>query len=98
DEALHLRIPAARLVAEVDAGLQQFFHGDDGHASPFLIGLGYGAPAVSRRRPARAPATVRLDPSAGSRVGNRFMVATRGRRGRPGAPREAAIRARAARR
>ena len=29
DEALHLRIPAAGLVAEVDSGLQQVLHGDD---------------------------------------------------------------------
>ena len=29
DEAAHLGIPAARLVAEVDAGLQQLSHRDD---------------------------------------------------------------------
>ena len=29
DEAAHLRVPAARLVAEVHAGLQQLSHGDD---------------------------------------------------------------------
>ena len=28
DVRLHLRIPARGLVAEVNAGLQQFFHGD----------------------------------------------------------------------
>ena len=31
DEALHLRVPAARLVAEVDAGLQEVLHGHDRH-------------------------------------------------------------------
>ena len=29
DESAHLRVPAARLVAEVDAGLQQLPHRDD---------------------------------------------------------------------
>ena len=29
DEALHLRVPAAGLVAEVDSGLQELTHGDD---------------------------------------------------------------------
>ena len=28
DEAAHLRVPAPRLVAEVDSGLQQLAHGD----------------------------------------------------------------------
>ena len=32
DERAHLGIPAARLVAEVDAGLEQLPHGDGGHA------------------------------------------------------------------
>ena len=31
DEALHLRVPAAGLVPEVDAALEQLAHGDDGH-------------------------------------------------------------------
>ena len=31
DEAAHLWVPAACLVAEVDSGLQQLAHGDDGH-------------------------------------------------------------------
>ena len=36
DEALHLRVPAAGLVAEVDSGLQQLLHGDDCHGiGPF---------------------------------------------------------------
>src|SRR5688572_14611960 len=40
DEALHLRVPAAGLVAEVDAGLQQLSHRDDGQGR-FLSGFGY---------------------------------------------------------
>ena len=31
DEPLHLRIPAARLMAEVNSGLQEVLHRDDGH-------------------------------------------------------------------
>ena len=31
DESLHLRVPAAGLVPEVDACLEQLLHGDDGH-------------------------------------------------------------------
>ena len=31
DEPFHLRVPTARLVAEMDAGLQQLLHGDDSH-------------------------------------------------------------------
>jgi hypothetical protein len=32
DEALHLRVPSTGLVPEVDARLEHFLHGDDGHA------------------------------------------------------------------
>ncbi len=48
DEAAHLRVPAPRLVAEVDSGLQQVAHGDcarrsrlsrNCHESSFQIGL-----------------------------------------------------------
>ena len=36
DESLHLRVPAAGLVSEVDTGLEQLAHGDDCHrGSPF---------------------------------------------------------------
>ena len=34
DEPLHLRIPAARLVAEMDSGLQELSHGDNCHGIP----------------------------------------------------------------
>src|SRR5436189_1636185 len=38
DEPLHLRVPAARLVAEVDSGFQKLSHADDCHGlSPFLL-------------------------------------------------------------
>ncbi len=36
DESAHLGVPTARLVAEVDAGLQQLFHGDDSHSASFF--------------------------------------------------------------
>src|SRR5947208_118480 len=40
DEAAHFGIPASRLVAEVDPGLQELAHRDDGHRDevPFLVG------------------------------------------------------------
>ena len=44
DEALHLRVPAARLVAEVHSGLQQLLHGDDCHGLVLSV-VGIGAPA-----------------------------------------------------
>ena len=34
DEPLHLRVPAARLVAEMDSGLQELSHGDNCHGIP----------------------------------------------------------------
>ena len=53
DEALHLRVPAARLVAEVHAGLQQLLHGDDCHGCPFgwLGAAPAGADGTGLRRP-----------------------------------------------
>ena len=41
DEPLHLRVPAARLVAEVDAGLQEVLHGHDRHEMCSLRLIGY---------------------------------------------------------
>ena len=38
DEALHLRVPSSRLVAEVDSGFQQLPHGNDGHSGIPPIG------------------------------------------------------------
>jgi hypothetical protein len=60
DEAAHLRVPAPRLVAEVDSGLQQLAHGDsasgDCHGKKLLpIRLSYraggsrGAPPANER-------------------------------------------------
>ena len=50
----HLRIPAPGLVTEMDSGLQQLAHGDDGHGDPFLVaGRTAGRPAWNRQpRPA----------------------------------------------
>ena len=55
DEPLHLRVPAARLVAEVDAGLQEVLHGHDRHemCSLRLIGLLPAVPGeTGHERPA----------------------------------------------
>ena len=57
DEALHLRVPAASLVAEVDSGLQQILHGHNGHGSP-LLGLITGGRRRlrgDRRKPGHRP-------------------------------------------
>ena len=44
---LHLRVPAARLVAEMDAGLQELSHADDGMGAFLSLGLWI----VRRREP-----------------------------------------------
>src|SRR6185436_17355355 len=56
DEAAHLRVPAARLMAEVDSGFQQLLEADLGHGDFSLCGLcrspghrGWRGPGVSRR-------------------------------------------------
>ena len=60
DVALHLRVPAAGLVAEMDPGLQQLSHGDDGHVLILSLGLrrfcrrdsgGTGLPSGRHRHP-----------------------------------------------
>ena len=43
DVALHLRVPSARLVAEVDSGLQKLSHGNDGHRDVPPVGCSPGA-------------------------------------------------------
>ena len=68
DEALHLRVPAPGLVSEVDAGLQQLLHGDDGcrclsHGLPFWSRR-HGRAA--RRGPCRTASSV-VPPPAGAR-------------------------------
>src|SRR5262249_34999091 len=78
DEPLHLRIPAAGLVAEVDSGLQELTHGDDGHSavlSGWLVVLMPAGPRWNRRaaRPVTpAPPPVR---PPGRRTKNRCIVA-----------------------
>ena len=37
DETLHLRVPATRLMSEVDAALEELASGDDGHAVSFPL-------------------------------------------------------------
>src|SRR5207302_4994392 len=48
DVALHLRVPAPGLVAEVNPGLQQLLHGHDGHAALLPIGCRHLRCAVRR--------------------------------------------------
>ena len=84
DEALHLRVPATGLVAEVNAGLQQVLHGDDGHGkTPFSVSV--GIPPAASRRDRQMPATVHLarPPGRGSERwnGTRQRVSGRARRG-----------------
>ena len=55
NEALHLRVPPARLVAEVDSGLQQLSHGNDGHRYVPPVGCSPGAAPPDGRRPWNAP-------------------------------------------
>jgi len=50
DEAAHLGVPAAGLVAEVDAGLQQLLHRDDGVSHDALLRcLGWSSARCARR-------------------------------------------------
>src|SRR5438552_3656575 len=57
DEALHLRVPAAGLMSEVDSGLEELLHRDDGHGvSPLFLRLRHhqGGPAGVRSTELRA--------------------------------------------
>src|SRR5439155_16602060 len=58
DEPLHLRVPAARLVAEVHSGFQKLSHADDCHGlSPFLLVFAALLPAETGwNRASSAPA------------------------------------------
>ena len=51
DVALHLRVPSPRLVAEVDPGLQELSHGNDGHREIPPVGCSPGAAPPDGRRP-----------------------------------------------
>src|SRR5262249_44046378 len=61
DEAAHLGIPAARLVAEMDAGLQQLPHRDDRHGYVLLaVGFRYSRRRARVHRQEPAPPPVRF--------------------------------------
>jgi hypothetical protein len=51
NEALHLRVPSPRLVAEVDSGFQKLSHGNDGHSGVSSSRLLPWRSAASWRRP-----------------------------------------------
>src|SRR5690606_22803455 len=53
DVLLHLRVPALRLVAEMDSGLQQFLHRDSGQAPSTCAFAGRAAAAPACGRPYR---------------------------------------------
>ena len=71
DEAAHLRVPAARLVAEVDPGLQQLLDADLGRhvGAPFVFVMTGTAAArnVADPGPALAERPHRAGPSRGPR-------------------------------
>ncbi len=67
DEALHLRVPAAGLVPEVHAALEQLLHGDD------LVG-GHGRPAFLAPRPACAGGLAPVGFLAGARSAVRVLT------------------------
>ena len=79
DEAAHLGVPAARLVAEVDAGLQQLPDADLGHCGAPLCRVGLlpaGGPRTRLDAPGRAAALV----PAGPRIDGRSEVSALGQR------------------
>ncbi len=51
--ALHLWVPAPRLVAEVDTGLEQLAHGDGRHGRRDLLGFGLSSACLVICRPSR---------------------------------------------
>src|SRR5438270_153191 len=50
DEALHLRVPAAGLMSEVDSGLEELLHRDDGHVCVSLVPPPATSPRGTGRR------------------------------------------------
>ena len=66
DESLHLRVPAACLVAEMNSGLQELLHGDNGHGCPFLVSRTWLRRGLGGSRH-ELPATVHLGVPTGSR-------------------------------
>ena len=81
DEALHLRVPAAGLMAEMDAALEELFHSYDGHVGsgpPLFLA---SAPVIPDEGPAIRP--------------NRALLGALGHRGgRPGRRAQSGLRIR----
>src|SRR5207248_4443116 len=64
DEAAHLGIPASRLVAEMNAGLQKLAHRYDGHRDqfPFLVVVSASGGPGWNRHPSNAGTTTQVNP------------------------------------
>ncbi len=80
DESLHLRVPATGLVAEVNAGLQQVLHGDNGHGKTPSFSVSVGIPPAAPRRDRQNAGHRPPRASTGSRVKNAGMVPGKGQR------------------
>ena len=74
DEPLHLRVPAARLVAEMDAGLQEVLHGHDRHEMCSLRLIWTTAGGVPERTGHEGPAPLSETRPPG-RLASRQMLA-----------------------
>ena len=59
DEPLHLRVPTAGLVSEVDPGLEQLLHGDDSISHVVLLPFGSSKPGHCDGQPEGGPPTER---------------------------------------
>ena len=92
DEAAHLGVPAARLVAEVDSGLQELAHGDGGHGGSSVQGTCSPTSAARdrlerRHRPAGASLPGEGSRTMGDPPGRPVIVpAERARSASPDAP------------
>src|SRR5205814_2950736 len=68
DEALHLRVPAAGLMSEVDSGLEELLHRDDGHVCVSLVPPPATSPrGTGRRAKYRASCSISINSSGCSR-------------------------------
>src|SRR5207302_4671110 len=64
DEALHLRVPAAGLMSEVDSGLEELLHRDDGHVFVSLVPPPATSPrGTGRRAKYRASCSISINSS-----------------------------------
>src|SRR5438105_4442219 len=64
DEALHLRVPAAGLMSEVDSGLEELLHRDDGHVCVSLVPPPATSPrGTGRRAKYRASCSISINSS-----------------------------------